>query len=628
MNKKLFWHKGFNKKTYLYAALLSDLGLTKGTGTATFTRASDAYAEDNGGTLTKILSNSPSFPGMRPASNLLTYCTDFSNAAWIKFGTCTVTGTNLINFPAVDDRVYQAFTGVGGRVESALIKISGTPGTTITFHLASSGSNLKKIVTLTAIPKSYLVTDSSVIDGQSLVFVRRDAGDTATSATVEFIHIQNSSTPGDHVVTTSAPKTEWFDYENPFTVDGDGVVTDSGLRTPITGTKGFLSEPASTNKCTCYGVPRADAFGAVLNSGTATKGKVYEIVVRTGIDWSLVGTLLSGAANTAGAKYLITAALTFDADDTGKECIHYVGTKAYHDGTVFQNPIAGITLGGNVAAVLSIVNDQAEINAAKLGVVASTGKVYKFDNSLGSAGAYLLVSGTTGNTNLHSVSIMARMTGANPIRIEFSGGGSPTNITQTVYQRTKNEGKVPSDGVRTLAITITSREILYFIIPQLEELPFSSSVVSSVGATATRSATILSYPLTGNMPLAGARHIPTIYWTPKKVIAGRTEVIAYSGVDASNYIKVYSTGTTVVFEKKVAGVSEAATLTMTPVADTQYKIDPWFNANNTMDLKVDGTQAGTNTSTTLAPVFGTSIFIGSDGTSASFAQYQTLRITN
>lgn len=397
--------------------------------------------------------------------------------------------------------------------------------------------------------------------------------------------------------------------------------------TPIPS-KGLTFERGSTNLCICEGRPRADAYGSTLASGTAVKGKTYEIVARISLDWGAVATLVSGTANTVGAKYLITGTLTFTATETGKECIDYVGTKAYHDGTVFQNPITGMTLSGDVAAVLSIVTDQSAIDAAKLGQIVNGGKVYKLDNRLGTVQAIVDVNGDSAIGTLCSASVIARnaVAGATGYpHLKLLGVAGEASFSGTAFTRYTKTGTLIALG--RPEIKCNAGGVCFFIVPANEELPFSTSIMPYEGGPASRSAVLASIPVSGNIPSSGRRKFK-FSWTPSALVAGFTSYLGYSGTDANNYVAVISDGTSIYIEKKLAGVSGKATRTMTLVKDTQYIIEAYIKSDNTLDIKVDGNAATSNTSTTTAPVFGTNFFIGSNGTTSIMGDIADFMVTN
>jgi len=84
--------------------------------------------------------------------------------------------------------------------------------------------------------------------------------------------------------------------------------------------------------------------------------------------------------------------------------------------TVYNaNPDASLTNAvktGDAAATLTRVLDTTALAAAGLSAVATSGYVFKLDNSAGSTTAIATFNGLTGNTNPHTCSAWIRGTGA------------------------------------------------------------------------------------------------------------------------------------------------------------------------------------------------------------------------
>lgn len=128
-------------------------------------------------------------------------------------------------------------------------------------------------------------------------------------------------------------------------------------------------------------------------------------------------------------------------------------------------------------------------------------------------------------------------------------------------------------------------------MPQLEEFPYYTSEMPTLGATASRSPTVASLPVAGNLPSSGLRHIP-LEWTPWGSATGTTQCLWSSRLDANNYVAVWANNVIVYAEKRVAGVSEFVTFALTPTLLQTYLIDFFLYADNTMGLFVDGVSAG------------------------------------
>ena len=828
-------------RTYLLSPMTSSLILTKGTGNPTLTRATTAYTVDGKGLKQAMPSGAARFPGLRVVRNLLT-ATEFVNGlADVLLKTTDISATTLTGYggalqlkkSTITSFAYKAYVTVIGRTYIFSVDIQmgdlsvPRPGTSIsnanidfcfvlhsdlniTGYIGKSylGNNIYRFFCKSTAPNAYqnfgiiAYTGNSGKTFKATAFALYDVTNQANQVAREYISSGVLSTPYHGL---GADGIKAFDYENPFTVDGNGVVTE-GAHIPITGTKGMMFEPTSTNKCTCYGVPRADALGSNLlstaqsqmDSGWTTSGEstvsggvgrilstgAYSHITPTGpvlvagkyYTWTYtVSGSPSGVLQTQDLDILPTAVgintvrilalsnsavifkrgapcdITIDTVSV-QENLDYPGTKAYHDGTAFQNPITGMTLSGsdtlgsemltnggfdsnttgwytdasttlasvaggpsgncleitrvsgtsqsaaflsittvvgqryratvyvksgtsgdeavrlyvaNIAystiaqintttsstwtlvtlefnatetttrlylskmtatagtmlfdtasfktitypAVLSIVTDQTAIDAAIAAEIAKGQsawdgalltalelsrdngyKVYKLDNSGGASICYIR-SGSTGNVNAHSGLTIIRGTGTCKMADLNTGTWVNTFSLSDQWNNKKWDNIVPSITTAAIQLVVYAGAVAYFLAPTLEELPFATSLNPSAGAASTRNADIFSYPVAGNLPNTGRRHIK-LNWTPKAVIAGRDVVLAYTAQDASNFIKVASNGVIIYFQKRVAGVDEFVCYTITPVAGTTYAIDAWFNSDHTMGLKINGVSAG------------------------------------
>ena len=450
---------------------------------------------------------------------------------------------------------------------------------------------------------------------------------------------------------------EWFNTEV------DGV-------TPLTTSEGgILLEPGSTNKCTCYGVVPADeeqtpvvidtpttvgtgwvdnldgtftataSDGALSFAGKLFKGKVQNSIFT--ITSYGVGSVKVG--DSSGANYYTerSADGTFeeriyvDSNSTFRflatgftgvisvvsltETANAVGTKSFHDGSTFIQNIPGMTLSGDVAAVLSTVDDQTEIDAAGLGSATNSGKLYDCTTDVGGAAVIAFTGAMTAVAT--SFQQYVRVLSGSCVISDSAGVNTiaPSGSTYVLY---KKENFTAVDA-RTVIITVAASSQVRFSGVDLEELPFSTSWKPSEGATATRFDTILS--VTPPVYVSGIWH-EQIYWTPRAVVAGRVETLLSQMSNATNGLGVISNGTTIYLEKLIAGVSEKATVTAVPVAGTQYILDAYMLADNTLVFKIDGVSDDVNTSTTGAVTLGTTLYIGSDGTTATVANMEWLTI--
>lgn len=150
---------------------------------------------------------------------------------------------------------------------------------------------------------------------------------------------------------------------------------------------------------------------------------------------------------------------------------------------------AGITTGGDAAAVLSVVSDTEALAAAGLSGVCTSGMVYKFDNSAGTAVAALTINGVTGNTNTHTVTAYVRGTGSVQFRL---AGVTDTNRTLTDSYERSVVIATPDTSTRNAYAVVPAGSVLYFILNQLEEGIFETTPIEVTGAAATRAPEVLT----------------------------------------------------------------------------------------------------------------------------------------
>ena len=335
-------------------------------------------------------------------------------------------------------------------------------------------------------------------------------------------------------------------------VGDDGVYRQSSNDVPFFNSKGLLFEPASTNKCTCFGAIPADALGAelatngslsadtnwnkdagwtitggvgvataaannmYLNQATAfSVGKLYQFTYTvvscsqggfaayfngaTGTTRTVPGTytenLLATSSFYAAIKTVGTTTGSID-NISVKEVVMGVGTKSLYSGSFIQN-LPNLTLSGDTAAILSIVDDTAALTAAGLLALCPSGKVYKLDNSAGAGAATVTIGGITAGTTPISISAYTHATGASFFGIG-SSGGSMTPAATAPYSLSKLENRTATVTAGCY-LSNNAGAVVYFILPQLEELPFSTSPMVTQGASASRAVTICQLPTSGNI---------------------------------------------------------------------------------------------------------------------------------
>lgn len=164
--------------------------------------------EDFEGRWIPVKAEEARFQGQRRVENLVGFSEDFSNAAWNKVNTCTVTGTNTVNLPAIFDSINAPISyNTANKVSVFSLWLSGS-GTTTIQVTNGIDQGFKVAVTLTATPTRYVVTGShnTTSSTSGAVIISRDAGDTATEVTANYAQLEDSTgqsnqNPSDYVST-------------------------------------------------------------------------------------------------------------------------------------------------------------------------------------------------------------------------------------------------------------------------------------------------------------------------------------------------------------------------------------------------------------------------------------------
>ncbi len=153
------------------------------------------------------------------------------------------------------------------------------------------------------------------------------------------------------------------------------------------------------------------------------------------------------------------------------------------------NPIdtAGFSTAGT--GTLSVVDDSAELAAAGLDDICTSGKLFKATATSGST-FIVYAPGAVGSLTPHSMSLYARGTGAGFRTARLSIGGDALNIAAAgeAYQRYEHDNLTPDSVSRRLTLAIDGNDTLYFILYQLEEGDYSTSIIPVNGSAVSRPA--------------------------------------------------------------------------------------------------------------------------------------------
>jgi hypothetical protein len=202
----------------------------------TFTRASTSPWQDSDGNLRLALIDQPVYPGRRHVRNLLPYSEDFSNPGYATEGTATMTpdygvapdGTQTacrITTTFLGSFVKKTSAAIIDKTRSCWVKSNTESPQSIWFG-GKEGSGIsattewQRFSLFTAVLSNlFQIGTDSTSDISCDILVWHPQSEDVTG--------QTNQNPGEYVPTTSAAAaSEYFDYENPNTVDINGVVTE------------------------------------------------------------------------------------------------------------------------------------------------------------------------------------------------------------------------------------------------------------------------------------------------------------------------------------------------------------------------------------------------------------------
>jgi len=253
-----------------------------------------------------------------------------------------------------------------------------------------------------------------------------------------------------------------------------------------------------------------------------------------------------------------------------------------------HNPIDTTNITTSGGATVTTELDTTEIAAAGLGQICTSGRVYKavFD---GTSPGFVLFAGASGNTNIHSSSITARVVGIVGVPVEF-GLQTTTRpiLTSATYARVKQENIAPSSSSTQVIIYKPSGTgTVYFILPQLEEGAFATSAIpGDTLATVTRPATNYTRPanntLRSNSFAIWQRVVPSA--------TGQATVDLWSArSDANNLLEIYMNATQVRLYKVVGGSFAGPIATYTHAANTPFEVQAYQHTSGMgIRVKQDG----------------------------------------
>lgn len=152
--------------------------------------------------------------------------------------------------------------------------------------------------------------------------------------------------------------------------------------------------------------------------------------------------------------------------------------------------LAGCGPFGEPAAVLSIVDDRKELEAAGLAHLCSEGrKAFKYDNSAGTSHAWCSIAGSQ-DGSAHTASMFARGHGGGVfLRTGFNSGTDSYRVLSPHYERHIYRQSTINSGVLTsgdsVHLHLDPGAVLYFVLNQWEEGDDATAVIPVRGAAVT-----------------------------------------------------------------------------------------------------------------------------------------------
>ena len=162
---------------------------------------------------------------------------------------------------------------------------------------------------------------------------------------------------------------------------------------------------------------------------------------------------------------------------------------------------SNISITGDAAAILSVVDDTAALISAGLYDICTNGYVYKLDNSAGLTAAVAYPSGTSGNTNSHVYQCYMR---GGTCQLGPSDAARLTVPASPIYIRRAYVG-TPGVASSQLAVCADAGQIVYFVLPHFAEASVAGSIIpGSTLAAVTRTTDVCTLSSLAAAVLQGA----------------------------------------------------------------------------------------------------------------------------
>ena len=219
--------------------------------------------------------------------------------------------------------------------------------------------------------------------------------------------------------------------------------------------------------------------------------------------------------------------------------------------------------------------------------------------------------------------LVRRKTGTGTVNITADNGATWTAMTLTTAYKpfyfTTASAANPVVGFRVVTAVDAIEVDFNTLVAGSNKYPVFTPVNVNQAATVEQYVSASNLP-TNNFTIYGESMFPAVQPAGSYYLFG-------TYVDANNSTQVLWDGTNLIARRRIGGVSNDATIALTPTAGTLFKWAARFSSTTGTDIFVDGS-IGTNDAVTTACQIGTNFQIGADGNGAnqSYATDRAKRI--
>jgi lysophospholipase L1-like esterase len=353
----------------------------------------------------------------------------------------------------------------------------------------------------------------------------------------------------------------------------------------LTTNKNILVVLLGTNDIThAPGKSAVDTHTDLQTFCQARKSAGWIVIVCTNLDRQTVGATINDYNELIRLNYATYANFMCDfrVDDRLSD---------YSNGSYFIDSVHPNEAGHAIMSELLSPSISSALGLGEnLSLICTTGKVYEIDNTNDLAvAAYANISGLTGNTNIHALSIYTRkVVGTGGTLRKLKASASQVAFNTTYYAKVKLVDVVAVDDQLTIRCDAGSK--IRFILPQLEEGAFATPPIfdplNDSLTSITRAATNLTLPTAGILPVND-------FGIWGEVIPGASGQPSFamffcSYVDPTNDVRVTqpTTGAQIRFEKKINNTSHALFDLYAPAKDAPFQYQAFQSRVYGMGIRV------------------------------------------